>query len=47
MCDYDDNCAGIIDGGVDTIKPIQIWDSLMKKYLYSLFNLGSLFFSLF
>jgi len=28
-----DNCAGIIDGGVDTIKPIQIWDSLMKKYL--------------
>ena len=27
-----DNCAGIIDGGVDDTTPIRIWDALMQKY---------------
>ena len=27
-----DNCAGALDGGVDSITPIQIWDDVMRKY---------------
>ena len=27
-----DQCAGIIDGGVDEITPVQIWNEIMKKY---------------
>jgi hypothetical protein len=27
-----DNCAGALDGGVDSITPIQIWDEVMRKY---------------
>ena len=27
-----DNCAGVMDGGVDDISPVQIWDAVMKKY---------------
>ena len=25
-------CAGILDGGVDEITPVRIWDTIMKKY---------------
>ena len=27
-----DQCAGIIDGGMDDFSPIQIWDAIMQKY---------------
>ena len=27
-----DNCVGVIDGGVDSVTPLQIWDAVMKKY---------------
>eukprot|EP00973_Karenia_brevis_P069976 9728543-Karenia_brevis.AAC.1 len=27
-----DQCAGIIDGGVDDVTPVQIWDQIMKRY---------------
>ena len=28
----DNECAGIIDGGVDEIKAVEIWDNIMKNY---------------
>ena len=27
-----DQSAGVIDGGVDDVTPVQIWDEIMKKY---------------
>ena len=30
-----EDCVGIIDGGVDDISPLQIWDEIMKKYKVS------------
>ena len=27
-----EQCAGIIDGGVDDVSPVQIWDQVMKRY---------------
>ena len=27
-----EDCVGIIDGGVDDITPVQIWDQIMRKY---------------
>ena len=27
-----DQCAGIIDGGVDEISPVRIWNQIMEKY---------------
>ena len=26
------NCAGILDGGIDDLTPIQMWDEVMKRY---------------
>ena len=26
------NCVGVLDGGVDDITPVQIWNKIMKKY---------------
>ena len=31
--DVDDNqCAGVLDGGVDAISPLKLWDAIMKNY---------------
>ena len=30
-----EDCVGIIDGGVDDISPVEIWDSIMRKYKVS------------
>ena len=30
-----EDCVGIIDGGVDDISPVEIWDTIMKKYKVS------------
>ena len=27
-----DQSAGILDGGVDDITPVQLWDTIMRKY---------------
>ena len=27
-----DNCAGVLDCGVDDVTPIHIWDQIMKRY---------------
>ena len=27
-----EDCVGMIDGGVDDISPVQIWDEIMRKY---------------
>ena len=27
-----ENCAGVLDGGVDSVSPIQIWNNIMKAY---------------
>ena len=26
------NCAAAIDGGVDDVSPVQLWDTIVKKY---------------
>jgi hypothetical protein len=30
--DVGDQCAGVVDGGIDDISPLQIWDEVMKRY---------------
>ena len=30
--DMGNNCAAALDGGVDDITPVQLWDAVMKKY---------------
>ena len=31
-----DNCAAVLDGGVDDITPVQIWDQIMRRYKVAL-----------
>ena len=26
------NCVGVLDGGVDDVTPVQIWNEVMEKY---------------
>ena len=26
------NCVGILDGGVDSITPLRLWDQVMRNY---------------
>ena len=28
----DNQCAGVLHGGVDDISPLKIWDTIMKRY---------------